>query len=110
MPEPIKTFHPTLEKTKKLFILRGQLENIATMKSLGLLSPADASQLAFDAVVKANGGMPNATSGPMVRLCKLCNNGWIREAANEMSVVYPDLDSPERWGKRRSHGRKTQSI
>ena len=106
MPEPIQTFHPTLEKTKKLFRLRGQLDSIAAKKSRGLISSADASELAFKAVVKANGGVPNATSGPMVRLSKLCSNGWIREAADEMSVIYPDLDYPERWGKRRSHKRK----
>ena len=44
----------------------------------------------------------------MVRLCKLCTNGWIREAANEMGLVYPDLDCPERWGKHRDHSRKKE--
>lgn len=87
MPETIQTYHPTFEKTKKLFNLRKRLWEIADGKSDGTISYEEANHLAVDAVATANGGMPRATSGPMVRLCKLCTNGWIREAANEMGLV-----------------------
>ena len=100
--------HPTFEKAKKLFNLRKRLWEIADGKSDGTISYEEANHLAVDAVATANGGMPRATSGPMVRLCKLCTNGWIREAANEMGLVYPDLDYPERWGKHRDHSRKKE--
>lgn len=108
MPETIQTYHPTFEKTKKLFNLRKRLWEIADSKSDGTISYEEANHLAVDAVATANGGMPRATSGPMVRLCNLCTNGWIREAANEMGLVYPDLDYPERWGKHRDHRRKKE--
>lgn len=108
MPETIQTYHPTFEKAKKLFNLRKRLWEIADGKSDGTISYEEANHLAVDAVATTNGGMPRATSGPMVRLCKLCTNGWIREAANEMGLVYLDLDYPERWGKHRDHSRKKE--
>ena len=106
MPEPIQTYHPALEKTRKLFQLRERLCEIADGKNEGSIPYDEANNLAVEAVVTANGGMPKATSGPMVRLCKLCRNGWIREAADEMKIVYPDLDSLEQWNKHRGHRKK----
>lgn len=106
MSEQIQTYHPGLEKTRKLFALRKTLWEIADGKTDGSIPHDKANSLAVEAVATANGGMPKATSGPIVRLCKLCHNGWIREAADEMGLVYPDLDYPERWGRHRDHRRK----
>jgi len=106
MSETIQTYRPTLERTRKLFILRKKLWEIADKKNNGSIPHDEAASLAVEAVATANGGMPKATSGPIVRLCKLCNNGWIQEAADEMGLVYPDLDYPERWGKHRDHRKK----
>ena len=97
MPETIQTYHPTFEKAKKLFNLRKRLWEIADGKSDGTISYEEANHLAVDAVATANGGMPRATSGPMVQLCKLCTNGWIREAVRKIPELYPYLDHPDLW-------------
>lgn len=60
MPETIQTYHPTFEKTKKLFNLRKRLWEIADGKSDGTISYEEANHLAVDAVATANGR--NATS------------------------------------------------
>lgn len=94
------------KKQGSFFQLRERLCEIADGKNEGSIPYDEANNLAVEAVVTANGGMPKATSGPMVRLCKLCRNGWIREAADEMKIVYPDLDSLEQWSNRRGHRKK----
>lgn len=97
----VAVFYPSAEKTCRLFHLRETLREIAARKRNGTMTHEQAKKQAAEAVVELNGGEPRCTSGPIVRLLKLCRNGWIREAADEMTLVYPDLDYPERWGHRK---------
>ena len=108
MPEHVQTYHPGVAKSRRLIALRRSLREISDRKAAGGLDGHEASRMAVAAVIEANGGRPRATSGPMVRLHRLCGNGWIREAAEEIDVIFPDLDHPELWtrvGRDRNGGR-----
>lgn len=101
------TYHPLKKDMVRLVQLHKKLTSCADGKAGGALEPDEASRKAVEAVDAVIGRkiVPSST-GPLVRLHKLCENGWIRQAADEMPVMFPDLEHPERWqsaqNKRRS--------
>lgn len=101
------TYHPLKKDMVRLVRLHKKLTSCADGKAEGALEPDEASRKAVEAVDAVIGRrITPSSTGPLVRLHKLCENGWIRQAADEMPVMFPDLEHPERWhsaqNKRRS--------
>lgn len=93
-----KVYYPLKKEMIKLVKLHEALDSIADRQRTGTLDLSEAKTLAAENVIKVIGREPSQfASGPLVRLYKLCSNGWIREAACEMPLLYPMLYRPETW-------------
>lgn len=103
------TYHPLKKDMVRLVQLHKKLTSCADSKAEGALEPDEASRKVVEAVDAVIGRKIAPTStGPLVRLRKLCENGWIRQAADEMPAMFPDLEHPERWQSARNKRRSSQ--
>lgn len=103
------TYHPLRKDMVRLVQLHKKLTSCADGKAGGALEPDEASRKAVEAVDAVIGRkITPLSTGPLVRLHKLCENGWIRQATDEMPVMFPDLEHPERWQSAQNKRRNSQ--
>ena len=81
--------------------LLARLKAISADKTSGRLPPEQASRKAADAVRETRrGGSPTLQRKPLDHLERICENGWICEAAAKIPELYPYLKHPDMWIRR----------
>lgn len=89
-----RVYYPNSKELQRLSRLHSTLTRIAVDKKQGIISPdkaidkataATAKLMTAEQLKKINNALP------VTRIWTLCNNGWIREAADSMLVTFPGL-------------------
>lgn len=89
-----RVYHPDGKELQRLSRLHSTLTRIAVDKKQGNISPDKAIDKATAATAKlvtAEQLKKINNALPVTRIWTLCNNGWIREAADSMLVTFPGL-------------------
>lgn len=104
-----QVFYPPVTELEQLDALRRQLSTLADRTPRNTpptRTTRDESVAAVEKTIRACGNKQ-----PLRRWKTICANGWIREAADEVALYFPELQT-EQWraelarkraGRRRSH-------